>query len=172
MTFERRVPRDVSWSEDGFSIELGQLRRCPATARRARQMLVAVVPLYLLVLAIEYRTMGSAFVLGTALVLFARQAIWLEERTLQVGPWGLRIGRRRVGADQLVGCAIRGRSLVVTTRQTTFPLPVGGLDEAERNWVCDQIRAMADRWRSREGEVPEALEALQRPRARADRAAN
>ncbi|MEN0066120.1 MAG: hypothetical protein AAGA48_28525 [Myxococcota bacterium] len=151
------APHEVVWHEDGFSLPLGRLRRPHDEGRYVWAM---TIPLYVLALAIEYTLAGSVFVLGTALVLFARQAMWLDERMLRLSGFGLQIGRHRVGADELLGCELQGHSLVIRTRRRTWPLPVGGLTGPERRWLCDEITALWSRWQARKGDVPVRIRRL------------
>ncbi|MEM6927457.1 MAG: hypothetical protein AAF602_11035 [Myxococcota bacterium] len=152
-----RPPDDVDWLDDGFAIELGRLRRGVVTDRN-RHVWALTAPLYLLALGVELTIAGSAFVVGIALVLFARQAMWFDERKLTVGSWDVQVGRRRIRASALDTCDLRGNSLVVRTHHGTWALCVGGLAEPEQHWLRDEIRAVARRWRARDGKVPEALQ--------------
>jgi len=155
-----RAPADVVWHVDGFSIELGRLRRPCAMEHRTRHVWVLTIPLYLLGLVAEVSIAGAVFVLGSALVLFARQAMWFDQRRMDVRTWELRIGRRRVRAHALLGCDLRGRSLVVRTISGTWPLDVAGLPEPERAWLRAQVEALVERWRARSGEPPEMIHKL------------
>jgi len=155
-----RTPPDVRWIDDGFSIELGRLCRPRALQQRTRHVWALTIPLYLLALVIELSVAGSAFVIGTALVLFVRQAMWFDERRLEVRSLELRIGRRRVPARSLLGCDLRGHSLIVRTESGPWPLDVAGLAEPERAWLCEQIEAVRTRWAARTGRVPRAIRDL------------
>ncbi|MEO0603976.1 MAG: hypothetical protein AAF211_21240 [Myxococcota bacterium] len=92
----------------------------------------------------------------------------LVGQSMRIGMFDLQLGDRRISAGDIVDCRIERSAWLwvvrLETRERVYHLlanqPGRGVNRAVLRWLVLQVRDLMDRWKEREGEVPDEMAEL------------